>query len=150
MKCMYCNHLLDNNAECCQQSFQNKKFVDITQQCFALLLTSSKLYRQWTWWSGAMYVFLSLSRDKFESTLLAPLREVHDLNFHWRWTNPGYLLKSFLLYLERDHIFIIKVHFTHLELDKGPITRTGPGEWTDDRIFVSASSGLIDPHQICA
>ena len=25
-------------AGCCQQTFDNKKFVDITQQCFALLL----------------------------------------------------------------------------------------------------------------
>ena len=27
-----------NIAGCCQQTFENKKFVDITQQCFALLL----------------------------------------------------------------------------------------------------------------
>ena len=34
-------HLLEklrqNIAGCCQQTFENKKFVDITQQCFALL-----------------------------------------------------------------------------------------------------------------
>ncbi len=36
------------------------------------------------------------------------------------------------------------------EFDSGPKTRTNPGEWTDDRILVSASSGRIDPHQICA
>ena len=29
-------------------------------------------------------------------------------------------------------------------------TRMGPGEWTDDRILVNASSGRIVPHQICA
>ena len=28
-------------------------------------------------WSGAKSLFLSLSRDKFKNTLLAPLREVH-------------------------------------------------------------------------
>ena len=28
-----------------------------------------------------MSVFLSISRDKFKDTLLAPLREVHDQNF---------------------------------------------------------------------
>lgn len=34
------------------------------------------------------------------------------------------------------------------ELDNGPKTRIGPGECTDERIFVNASSGLIEPHQI--
>lgn len=34
------------------------------------------------------------------------------------------------------------------EFDSGPRTLMGPGEWTDDRIFVRASSGLIEPHQI--
>ena len=32
---------------------------------------------QWTPRSGAMYEFLSLSRDKFKNTLLTPLCEVH-------------------------------------------------------------------------
>ena len=39
---------------------------------------------------------------------------------------------------------------TYLEFDKGPKTLIGPGECTDDLIFVSASSGLIEPHQIWA
>ena len=39
---------------------------------------------------------------------------------------------------------------SYLELDNGPRTLIGPGEWTADRILVSASSGLIEPHQICA
>lgn len=34
------------------------------------------------------------------------------------------------------------------EFDKGPRTRTGPGECTEDLILVKASSGLIEPHQI--
>lgn len=34
--------------------------------------------------------------------------------------------------------------------DNGPNTRTGPGECTLLRIFVNASSGLMEPHQICA
>ena len=29
--------LRQNIARCCQQTFENKNFVDITQQCFALL-----------------------------------------------------------------------------------------------------------------
>jgi len=37
-----------------------------------------------------------------------------------------------------------------LEFDRGPRTRIGPGECTADLIFVNASSGLIDPHQIWA
>ena len=41
-------------------------------------------------------------------------------------------------------------HCTYLELERGPRTRIGPGEWTDDLILVKASSGLIDPHQIWA
>lgn len=36
------------------------------------------------------------------------------------------------------------------EFDNGPHTRVGPGECTDDLTFVNASSGRIDPHQICA
>ena len=39
---------------------------------------------------------------------------------------------------------------TYLEFDNGPRTLIGPGECTADLIFVSASSGLIDPHQIWA
>ncbi|EZA54237.1 hypothetical protein X777_06087 [Ooceraea biroi] len=34
--------------------------------------------------------------------------------------------------------------------DRGPKTRTGPGECTLLRIFVRASSGLMEPHHICA
>lgn len=36
------------------------------------------------------------------------------------------------------------------EFDSGPSTLTNPGECTDERILVSASSGRIDPHHICA
>ena len=39
---------------------------------------------------------------------------------------------------------------TYLEFDSGPRTLIGPGECTADLIFVNASSGLIDPHQIWA
>jgi hypothetical protein len=35
-----------------------------------------------------------------------------------------------------------------LEFESGPITRIIPGEWTELRIFVSASSGRMEPHQI--
>jgi hypothetical protein len=35
-----------NIAGHCQQNFENKKIVNITQQCFALCITSSKLSRQ--------------------------------------------------------------------------------------------------------
>ena len=38
----------------------------------------------------------------------------------------------------------------YFELESGPRTRIGPGEWTEDLILVSASSGLIEPHQIWA
>ena len=31
------NKLFLGSVGCCQQTFENKKFVDITQQCFALL-----------------------------------------------------------------------------------------------------------------
>lgn len=36
------------------------------------------------------------------------------------------------------------------EFDNGPHTRVGPGECTDDLTLVKASSGRIEPHQICA
>lgn len=36
------------------------------------------------------------------------------------------------------------------ELDSGPSTRMTPGECTDERILDNASSGRMEPHQICA
>lgn len=36
------------------------------------------------------------------------------------------------------------------ELESGPKTRIIPGECTDERILVRASSGRIDPHHIWA
>uniref|UniRef100_A0A182IZ67 Uncharacterized protein n=1 Tax=Anopheles atroparvus TaxID=41427 RepID=A0A182IZ67_ANOAO len=36
------------------------------------------------------------------------------------------------------------------EFESGPMTRMIPGECTDERIFVRASSGRIEPHQIWA
>ena len=48
-------------------------------------------------------------------------------------------------------LFILCVKdITYLEFDNGPRTLIGPGECTADLIFVNASSGLIDPHQIWA
>ena len=37
-----------------------------------------------------------------------------------------------------------------MEFERGPRTLIGPGEWTLDLILVSASSGLMEPHQIWA
>ena len=56
---------MQNISGHCQQTVDNKKFVDIDQQRFALL-----------------------PQVDFPAS---------SLNFHW--SNPGYLLKSFLLYL---------------------------------------------------
>ena len=61
-----------NIAGCCEQTFDNKKFVDITKQGFALLPQVNY--------------------------------PAYNLNFHCALkvkvmrSNPGYLLKSFLLY----------------------------------------------------
>ena len=58
--------------------------------------------------------------------------------------------------LQIDNIFNIsdfnprQYCYFYLEFDRGPRTRIGPGECTADLIFVNASSGLIDPHQIWA
>ena len=39
---------------------------------------------------------------------------------------------------------------TYFELESGPSTLMGPGEWTEDLILVRASSGRMEPHQIWA
>ena len=61
----------------CKQSFESKRFVEITQQCFALL-----------------------TQVNFST---------HNLNLYWRLmrSNPGCLLKSFLLYGFFNSIYFI-------------------------------------------
>ena len=48
----------------CQQTFENKKFVDIIQQCFALLLQAdfptNNLNFHWRWWDWIQAIFLNL------------------------------------------------------------------------------------------
>ena len=48
----------------CQQTFEKKKFVDITQQCFALLLQvnfpTNNLNFHWRWWDWMLAIFLNL------------------------------------------------------------------------------------------
>ena len=49
-----------------QQTFENKKFVDITQQCFALLpqvnfpANNLNFYWRWRWWDWIQAIFLNL------------------------------------------------------------------------------------------
>ena len=49
-----------------QQVFQNNKFVDITQQCFALLLqvnfpaNNLNFHWRWRWWDRIQAVFINL------------------------------------------------------------------------------------------
>ena len=46
--CLRCNI-----AGCCQQTFENKKFVDNTQQCFAFMSQANfpaHNYFHWRWW----------------------------------------------------------------------------------------------------
>ena len=66
---------MQNIAGHCQQTFENKKFVDATQQCFTLL-----------------------PQVNFPD---------NNLNFYYRLqvmrSNPGYLLKYFLLYSKVHH-----------------------------------------------
>ena len=57
---------MQNIAGLCQQTFENKKFVDITQQCFALLpqvnFPSNNLNFQWSWrwWDWIQAIFLNI------------------------------------------------------------------------------------------
>ena len=50
----------------CQQIFENKKFVDITQQCFALLpqvnfpANNLNFHWRWRWWDWIQPTFLNL------------------------------------------------------------------------------------------
>ena len=50
----------------CQQTLENKRFVDITQQCFALLpqvnfpAINLNLYWRWRWWDQIQAIFLNL------------------------------------------------------------------------------------------
>ena len=55
-----------NIARHCQQNFKNKKFLDITQQCFALLPQVSfpannlNFHWRWRWWDWIQDIFLNL------------------------------------------------------------------------------------------
>ena len=55
---------MQNIAGRCQQTFESKKFVDITQQCFALLpqvnSPASNLNFHWRWWDRIQAIFLNL------------------------------------------------------------------------------------------
>ena len=57
---------MQNIAGHCQQTFENKKFVDITQQCFALLLqvnfpaNNLNFNWRWRWWDQIKDIFLNL------------------------------------------------------------------------------------------
>ena len=48
----------------CQQTFENKKFVDITQQCFALLpkvkFLAHDFHSRWGWWDWIQAISLNL------------------------------------------------------------------------------------------
>ena len=71
-----------NIAEICQQTFESKKFVDITQQCFALLLQVNchtynlNFYWRWRWWDQISWEFFfsaaltALNRPKFHFRLI--------------------------------------------------------------------------------
>ena len=63
---------MQNIAGRFQQAFENKKFVDITQQCFALLPQ------------------VNFPADNLNK---------YSLKVKVMGSNPGYLLKSFLLFL---------------------------------------------------
>ena len=51
---------------CCQQSFENKKFVDNTQQCFAFTPQANfpvhnlNFHWRWRWWDWIRSIFLNL------------------------------------------------------------------------------------------
>ena len=55
-----------NIARLCQQTFENKKFVDITQQCFAFLpqvnfpANNLNFQWRWRWWDQIHTIFLNL------------------------------------------------------------------------------------------
>ena len=55
-----------NIAGRCQQTFENKKFVGITQQCFALLpqlnfpANNLNFHWRWRWWDQFQAIFLNL------------------------------------------------------------------------------------------
>ena len=57
---------MQNIAGCYQQTFENKKFVDSSQQCFAIKpkanFPTHNLNSQWRWrwWDGIQAIFLNL------------------------------------------------------------------------------------------
>jgi hypothetical protein len=65
--------LRQNIAGCCQQTFENKKFFDITQQWFALLpqvnfpTNNLNFYRRWRWWDWIQAMFLNIFYFKFKN-----------------------------------------------------------------------------------
>ena len=73
---------MQNIAGRCQQTLENKKFVDITQQCFVLLpqvnFPANDLNFHWRWWDQIQTIFLNLFYFNATSWLLWP----HDLVLH--------------------------------------------------------------------
>ena len=55
-----------NITGCCQQTFENKNFVDMTQKCFALLPqvnfpdNNLNFHWRWRWWDWIQAIFLKL------------------------------------------------------------------------------------------
>ena len=56
----------------CQQTFESKKFADITQQCFALLpqvnfpANNLNFHWRWRWWDWIQAIFLNLFYFNFQ------------------------------------------------------------------------------------
>ena len=82
----------------CQQTFENKNFVDITQQCFALLpqvnfaTNNLNFYWRWRWW------------DQIFSTL-------------WSWNWTSYVSISFLFIIQKGMSSIAKALSTLTNLN---------------------------------
>ena len=64
--CLRCITSQQNVAGCCEQTFENKKFVDIIQQCFVLLrqvnfpVNNLNFHWRWRWRDQIQAIFLNL------------------------------------------------------------------------------------------
>ena len=113
-----------NIAGWCQQTFCFQKFVDITQQCFALLpqvnfhANSLNFHSRWRWWDQIQAIFLNLFYFNLEFTYETGISGAS------LWLLECYLMISislfffslFLVSLLLFYIFYIFVSLPHLHI----------------------------------
>ena len=118
----------------CQQTFENKKFVDITQQCFALLhqvnfpANNLNFHWKWRWWDRIRAIFLnifyfnhylgsfSIKKSMYKSPLF--VGNVHSIPF-FNFHSEGFQDKIFdkIQPFIRRHCRFVNIKFPAIHFD---------------------------------